>query len=122
MENSIKLIIPGELPDLNQIIKASKSHYRAYSKLKKENTDLIHYLVKKTPKMERISLNITWYCKDKRKDKDNISVGIKFILDGLVKAGVIENDGWKQIENFTHRFEVDKKNPRIEIELIENIE
>lgn len=114
-----KLIIPGELPDLNQIIAAAKSHYGAYSKLKKENTDLIAYLANKLPKIERVDLEITWYCKDKRKDKDNITAGIKFILDGLVKAGVIENDGWKQIGDISHKLQVDKSNPRVEVVLKE---
>lgn len=114
-----KLIIPGELPDLNQIIDAAKSHYRVYSALKKENTDLVAYLVKKLPKIKRVDLEITWYCKDKRKDKDNITAGVKFILDGLVKAGVLDNDGWKQIGDINHSLEVDKHNPRIEVMLRE---
>lgn len=92
-------------------------HYGAYSKLKKDNTDKVAWLAKKLPKMDYIDLDITWYCKNKRKDKDNIAAGIKFILDGLVKAGVIKNDGWKEINNFSHKFKVDKDNPRVEIEI-----
>lgn len=56
---------------------------------------------------------------NKRKDKDNIAFGIKFILDGMIEARVIANDGWGEIANFEHRFEVDKDCPRIEIELEE---
>ncbi|NFP92392.1 RusA family crossover junction endodeoxyribonuclease [Clostridium sporogenes] len=88
-----------------------------YSNLKKTNTDLVAFIAK--GKFKRIDLDITWYCKNKKKDKDNIAAGIKFILDGLVKAGIIKNDGWKEINNFTHKFEVDKNNPRIEIILKE---
>lgn len=115
----LKIVIPGELPDLNTIIKASKSHYGAYSKLKKDNTNKVTWLAKKLPKMKCIDLEITWYCENKKKDKDNIAAGIKFILDGLVEAGTIENDGWKQINDFTHRFEIDRENPRIEVEISE---
>lgn len=115
----MKLTIPGELPDLNEIIKVSKIHYGAYSKLKKDNTNKVTWLAKQLPKMDKIDLNITWYCKNRRKDKDNIAVGIKFILDGLVKAGTIKNDGWKQVNDFSHNFKVDKKNPRIEVEIKE---
>jgi len=114
-----KLVIPGELPDLNQIIKVSKIHYGAYSKLKKDNTDKVTWIAKKLPKMKRIDLDITWYCKNKRKDKDNIASGIKFLLDGLVKAGVIKNDGWREVNSFSHNFKVDKDNPRVEIEIKE---
>ncbi|NFO72141.1 Holliday junction resolvase [Clostridium botulinum] len=115
----MKIVIPGELPDLNKIIDVAKKHYMQYSNLKKTNTDLVTWIAKGKGKFKRIDLDITWYCKNKRKDKDNIAAGIKFILDGLVKAKVIENDGWKEINNFTHKFEVDKNNPRTEIEIVE---
>ena len=52
-------------------------------------------------------------------DKDNIAGGIKFLLDGLQEAQVIKNDGWKEIGNIFHFFEVDKDNPRIELFLTE---
>ena len=45
----------------------------------------------------------------------------KVFQDALQKCGVIKNDGWKEIDNFTHDFYVDKKNPRIEI-FLEEIE
>lgn len=117
-----KIIIPGELPDLNTIIakaqlKANK--YQAYSQLKQINTDKVAWIAKRLPKLKRIDLDITWYCKNKRKDKDNIAAVLKFILDGLVKAGTLNNDGWKQINNFSHKFKVDKENPRVEVIITE---
>ena len=39
--------------------------------------------------------------------------------DALVKAGTLKNDGWNQIGGYEDLFDVDKENPRIEIELIE---
>lgn len=60
--------------------------------------------------------------RDKQRDKGNIfSFADKVFQDALQKCGVIKNDGWKEIENFTHDFYVDKKNPRIEI-FLEEIE
>lgn len=111
----VTLIIPGELPDMNEIIKVSKSHHMRYSSMKKQYTELITWIAKGKGKFKKIDLEITWYCKNKRKDKDNISAGIKFILDGLVEAGVIENDGWKQVNDFIHKFRVDKLEPRVEV-------
>ena len=118
----MKIIIPGELPDMNNIIKAAKSHYGQYSKLKKQYTEVIAWSCKGLKASGQIDLVITWHCKDKRKDKDNIAAGIKFILDGLVEGGVICNDGWKEIGNFHHIFKVDSKNPRVEIEITESEE
>lgn len=60
-----------------------------------------------------------WYCKNQKKDPDNISFAKKFILDGMVKAGVLENDGWKQVAGFQDEFYLDKQHPRVEVELLE---
>lgn len=64
-------------------------------------------------------IEFNWYCANKKQDPDNIAFQQKFILDGMVKAGLIENDGWKQIRKLAHNFEVDKNNPRVEIILSE---
>lgn len=66
----------------------------------------------------RVKVGITWYCKNQKIDPDNLSFAKKFVIDGLVAAGVIDNDGWKNILGFEDRFEVDKVNPRVEIMLI----
>ena len=116
----VTVVIPGELPDLNTIIKESKrgrGKWQPYNDIKQEHTERIAWIAKAKikKKLEKIDLEIKWICKDKRKDKDNIMAGTKFILDGLVAAGIIENDGWKQIGDISHKFEVDKDNPRIEV-------
>ncbi|GGP17282.1 hypothetical protein GCM10011346_52530 [Oceanobacillus neutriphilus] len=86
-----------------------------YANMKKDFTTLVMIHVKELPKVNKANFEITWYCQDKRKNKDNIMAGQKFIFDGLVKAGVITNDGWQQIGDVSHKFEVDKSKPRIEV-------
>jgi Holliday junction resolvase RusA-like endonuclease len=114
----MKLVIPGTLPALNEIIDAAKCHWNNYREMKETYTDIVAWNAKRLPRVECADLIITWICPNKRKDKDNIMGGTKFILDGMQKAGIIENDGWKQIRDITHRFEVDKSNPRVEVEII----
>lgn len=119
-----KIVIPGELPDLNTIIAESKrgrGKWQPYNEMKQEYTNIVAWIAKSEIKkqLKKIDLDITWICKNRRKDKDNIMAGTKFILDGLVAAGVIENDGWKQIGDISHKFKVDKHNPRIEVEIRE---
>lgn len=118
-----KLIIPGELPGLNEIIETSKTHWAKYANEKKYLTENIALLAKSKikKKYEKVNLTFVWYCKNKRKDKDNIIAGQKFIIDALVLAGVIKNDGWNEIGNIFHFFEVDDKNPRIEV-IIKEVE
>jgi len=115
-----KLTIPGELPDMNTIIAKANlgaKNYQAYSQLKEKNTGAVAWIAKTEIKkrLDRINVHINWVCKNRRKDKDNIMAGTKFVFDGLVKAGVISGDGWKQIGEISHSFEVDKKNPRVEV-------
>ena len=118
----MKLTIPGELPTLNEIIDASKSHYQAYRRLKSEAEERVIWPAKALPKMDRVRLHITWYRSNRRHDPDNILAGTKFILDGLVQAGVLENDGWKEIDSISHDWKVDKDNPRVEVEIEETKE
>ena len=114
-----KIIIPGELPTMNQIVAASKKHWSEYNRMKRKHTETVAWMAKSLPKMEKIDVTITWYCKNTRKDKDNITSGQKFLFDGLVEAGVIDGDGWKQIGDISHKFEVDKHNPRVEMDIRE---
>lgn len=111
----IKIIIPGEMPGMNKMIKASKAHFAAYSTMKKEFTELVAWSVCNLPKKGRVFLDITWYCKNRMRDPDNIAAAVKFIFDGLVTGGVIENDGWSQNGGWSNSFKVDKQNPRVEI-------
>lgn len=43
----------------------------------------------------------------------------KFIQDALVDMGIIENDSQKFLNQNLHDVQVDKENPRIEVEIIE---
>ena len=113
-----KLIIKGQLPGLNEMTNANRTNIYMGSKQKKEFTNLVVWSCKACKLMPVDGLNdyeFTWFCKDKRRDKDNRMAGQKFVFDGLQRAGVIKNDGWDQVGIVTHRFEVDKANPRVEI-------
>ena len=119
----MRIVIPGTLPSLNEMINASKRNKYAYVKMKDEAIDTIGWEFKRTMTgqqgPEKADYEFTWYCPDKRKDKDNIMAGQKFVFDALQQIGFIKNDGWKQIGSVTHRFEVDKQNPRVEVEIKE---
>lgn len=117
-----KLVIPGRLPGMNEMIGASNAHRHKYTEMKRTYTEQIHWLCKeqKLPSIDKPArVTFKWYCRNRRRDKDNISAGQKFILDGLQSAGVIKNDNWNCIAGLDHRFYIDKENERIEVELIE---
>ena len=117
-----KLVIQGTLPSLNEIIRVAKSHPQAYANLKRQHTMNIsmnarHQIKKRV--QPPVELIFTWYCKDRRTDPDNLTAARKFVIDGLVESGVLDDDGWEEIAGFTDTWVVDKINPRIEIEIKE---
>lgn len=122
-----KFIIQGTLPGLNDYLKAERSFHRKHScgnDMKQQNQFLICNAIRTQLKRLRIErpvhISYTYYEPSKRRDLDNIAgVAHKFIQDSLVKCGVLENDGWKNIKGFSDQFFIDRNNPRIEVLLIE---
>ena len=113
-------VIPGQLPDLNRIVAASKRHWGGYAQEKRRHTRRVALLARAAglkPITRPVTIKFTWICKDRRKDKDNVRVAAKYILDGPVEAGILADDGWGQIEGFTDQFGIDRKYPRIEVEI-----
>lgn len=120
-KNQLKIVILGELPDLNQYTNANRSSKFGGGTLKKASTELVEWECKRQLKYgykvipEPVFVEFHWYCKNRKKDKDNVAFAKKFILDGLQKAKVILQDNWKAIIGFSDTFEVDAEDPRIEI-------
>jgi hypothetical protein len=117
-----RLVILGSFPGLNNIVETAKRHWAGYSTEKKKKTTSVAIMAR-AAKLKTVTgkciVRCLWFEKDKRRDPDNIRVGIKYILDGLVEAGVLPTDGWKCITALEDRFHVDKERPRVEIEIIE---
>lgn len=115
----ITYIIDGKLCDLNTYINAERSNKYAAAKIKKDNTLRCKLACKGIPHIEKYPLDIVlnWHTNG-RKDPDNLAFAVKFILDGLHKAKVIDNDGHKQINSINHKFYIDKEKTWCEVELI----
>ena len=118
-----KFVIPHELMDLNKFINLQRSNRYAGAKAKKDQTNLCTMYIKRAManglKVEQypITVKFKWVMPNRRKDKDNIAFAKKFLLDSMQEAGLIVNDGWKEIDGFEDEFEVDKENARVEIEI-----
>lgn len=112
----MKLIIPGQLPGLNEYIGALDRSRHAGAALKKTAQRTVELCATTQLRGFRpvgpVWMKYTWYEPNRRRDKDNVSsFGRKVIQDGLVKVGVLENDGWANV--------VDAKRPRVEVEISE---
>ncbi len=114
------LTIPGTLNNLNDYIAAERIHRQKGAKMKADNEYIVIVAIMQCMrgvKVEKpVFMEYNWIEPSRRRDKDNVSsFGRKVIQDALVRAGVLKNDGWKNIVGFSDRFEVDKENPRIEV-------
>ena len=115
------MIFKGEMTKLNTYIQAERSNKFVASKIKKQETDSIIWTCRKYKEKivdYPVIIEANWFTKNERVDSDNITFSKKWILDGLVKAGIIKDDSrkyvriWRDIDIF-----VDKDNPRVVIEI-----
>ena len=120
----MRFVIPYQLTTLNEYVNAERRNRFAGAKIKKEQTDLCALYARMARnngvevKDYPIHVTLTWYCKDARKDPDNIAFAKKFIFDGMVKAGVIDNDSWKFMNGgFDDRFVIDKTFQGVVVEI-----
>jgi len=117
MKDQPTFSIPGELPDLNTYINTERGNKYAAAAMKADATALVCQMAqyRRVQKVHQpVVIEIHWLCRDKKKDPDNIAFAKKFIMDGLVLAGILEGDGWKNVLSFTDKFEVSKE-PRIDV-------
>lgn len=117
-------VIPFTLPGLNEYIDAERKNRYKGADMKKKWQKLVAAALRRQIRgkfREPVTMIYTWYEKDRRRDKDNISsFGRKIIQDALVRdLHALQNDGWANIEGFSDRFKVDKLRPRIEIEIVD---
>lgn len=114
------LIISGRLPGMNEIITmlTGRQGRYVYNVRKKEIEGMICLLARKQgikAVIGRYSVEFHWYEKNKRRDLDNICAAKKFILDGLVSAGILPQDSQKFLTGFRDYPYIDRVNPRIEV-------
>lgn len=119
----MKFTIPGRLNGLNDYTTANRTNRFGGNTMKKKNEEIIFWAIRqaKLSKVTNypISLEIMWYEPNMRRDFDNITFAVKFILDSMVNAKIIENDSLKFVNKIDHTVLIDRDNPRIEVEIKE---
>lgn len=108
----MKLIFNMPFPTLNEYINDERTNRYKAAKLKRYKTNEVAFLAKlqdfKADPGKRYDLKFTWYKPNNRTDNDNVAFAKKFLLDGLVLAGTIENDSPAFIRNFQDIFILDR--------------
>lgn len=112
----IRLDISG-FSTQNQYINAERTNRYIAAKIKKDCTNLVAWQVKKENKITKpVAIHFVWEWENMRPDPDNIAFMKKFVLDGLVKGGVLENDTFKYVKGFSDGFKKGGKFVEIEFE------
>jgi len=115
-------LILDKIPtSLNKYINAERTNKFMGASIKKKETEYVYWMCKEQglkPIKKKVQVDFYWYVVNKRKDPDNISFAKKFCMDGIVKAGVLKNDGMKEIEGFSDHFIHDTQEQVI-IDLVE---
>ena len=117
-ENMPNFTIYGTLPTINEYITACRNNPHVGANMKKNYTGIVMWEMGtiKGLHFEKVILHYRFFEKNKKRDKDNVfAFATKVVQDAMQELGIIDNDGWKNIENFTHDFFVDKDYPRIEV-------
>lgn len=96
----MEYVIKGKLATLNEHDGANRRNRFLGAKMKHEMTDLVMWQVKGKPAISGpCILSFHWYYSS-RADFDNIRFACKYVLDGMVKAGVLVDDNQKHILGF----------------------
>ena len=118
---AIEILFPFSLPGMNEIIAMAKQQLRGrgtkgqrqsfYSITKANLTGACSVIIDtalraqgvKKPIRTPVNLEFKWEV-TRRRDPDNTACGCKFIIDGLVWAGALTNDGFKEVHTIVHTF------------------
>ena len=119
------LVIDGRLPNLNDYTKANRTSPIVGNKMKQDQEDYITgFILEQLHGVRfegKVFLHFRWIEANRNRDLDNICFAKKFILDALVKNGVIKTDGWRGVYGFTDEFDVEPFNPRVEVVIEGNL-
>jgi len=94
------LEIPFRLPSLNEVIGANRTNPYAGAKLKRDTEERLIWTIRQA-KLKPVTLpcivHMLFVEPNRRRDADNVESAKKFILDALVKAGILVNDSPKYV-------------------------
>ena len=115
-----KIVLSGERPKSWNVLK--RLHWRKWQ----DEVERCKWLildavgVQAQPVGEPVSISVTAYYKNRPHDASNVPG--KLYEDGLVAADVLHDDAPKYVRSMTTRARVDKRHPRVEIEIFSDEE
>lgn len=98
----MKLFIRYKFTSLNEFINQNRTTKYYGNKTKQAETNIVQLIARNHPPITEypIKMKFTWVIKNRGKDLDNVAFAKKYILDGLTKAKVLQNDNLTKIVAF----------------------
>lgn len=115
------MVIEGRFPSLNDYVDAERANRHVGAKMKRRETARAEAaaVAQGLPRFAGpVAVHFLWVEPNRRRDLDNVAFAKKFVLDGLVAAGVLEGDGQRHVVALRDSFEVDPANPRVMVEVV----
>lgn len=114
MVNTIK--IECDFVYLNEYINTERRNKYAAAKIKDKLTSAVAWQCKAKQCHKptgKVDMIFKWHVKG-RHDSDNIAFAKKFVLDGMVQAGLLENDNPKCVRHLADYIYRDLKKPQVD--------
>jgi hypothetical protein len=78
-------------------------------KLKKRYTEIVEIFAQEWrpsgwKPIKRYVVRLVWHCVNRNRDPDNVAAAVKYVLDGLVRAGIVADDRWNNVVSIEHVF------------------
>lgn len=112
---------PVPHPGTNELIGEAKSNRYRYGGLKRTYTLIACSYAAEAARQARwrrpkgrVSVTCRWFERDARRDPDNVMGGVKWLLDGIVKAGVIADDSQRYVGRISHEIGI-RRNAGVEV-------
>ena len=115
-------VIKQKLPSLNEVIGANRGNKYMGAGLKRQvQNDICSWIRLAQMRdtlhpVDQCEVSIVWHEKTKRRDVDNIQSAQKFILDAMVKMGIVKDDSRRYIKQINHKI-VDDTEDYVEVYL-----
>ena len=101
--------IKAKLPSLNDVTYKNRANKFYGNKFKGDIEEVIGWAIKQALTMKTLrpvekpcEIQIHWHESTKRRDVDNIQSSQKFILDAMVKNGILKNDSRRYVRQIHH--------------------
>ena len=105
--------VQAKLPSLNDVININRSNRYQANQFKREIEELIGWSIRQAlatgelkPTTKPCEIYIEFHESTKRRDVDNVQSSQKFLLDAMVRNGVLKNDNRRYVRQ-THPIIID---------------